>query len=124
MVRNSQGQLHKDKPCQFHVIFSSDCVSSLVVQWEFGAVIVLDFSNIFDALLCNILINTVREKKTRKISVEKSQLKKITSMCNSQWCWYTGRTGNAHKRELRILIIHMRDTVQKSAVDCASEKEF
>lgn len=47
MIRNSQDQLHNEKPCQFHVIISSDCIASLVVQWELGALIDVDFSNIF-----------------------------------------------------------------------------
>lgn len=76
MIRGSQDQLHKEKTCQFRVIISSDCIASLVVQWELGTLVDVDFSNIFDALLCSILINTAMEIRTRKIGVEKSQLKK------------------------------------------------
>lgn len=76
MIRNRQDQLHNEKSSQLHVTISSDCISSLVVEWELGAVIDVDFSNIFDAFLCNILINTAMEIRTRKIDVEKSQLKK------------------------------------------------
>jgi len=84
IVRNSQDQFNKNKTCEVNVIFSSDSISSLVVQRDSGAVMDLDFANIFDAVLCNILVSTAREKRTRKTGVEQSQLKEITSRYNSQ----------------------------------------
>lgn len=84
IVRNSQDQLQKNKTCQVNVIFSSDNISSLVVQWEPGAVTDLGFASDFNAVLRNVVVSTTRKMRTRKAGAKQSQLENTIPRYNSQ----------------------------------------